>query len=72
MNKEKILAMARRIIGDMAREEAGMLRMEMRELDHTMDHLGRDLEALWSRKGAKDAKEEEDSGDSSQESGKKV
>ena len=41
---KKTREMARGIIRDMVWEEAGLLRLEIQQLDHVMDHLERDLE----------------------------
>jgi hypothetical protein len=53
---KKTREMAMGIIRDMAQAWAGLLRLEMRELDHVMDHLGRDLKILDSRLRGNDGK----------------
>jgi len=53
---KKTREMAKGMIQDMVREEAGLLRMEMQPLDHVMDHLERDRKAIEKRLGREDGK----------------
>lgn len=43
---EKTKEMATGIIRDLVREEASLLRLEMGQVDHVMDHLGREMKNL--------------------------